>query len=165
MNKKIIPQEEYILEPDYIEANFVKNEWHENPKETKYRETQCSGSCNLSDVKGILYGGISSRFWLLRKHLILLDRCKHTCGHVPFYSWQCITLQMENRDVDLVIKNEKDMDDFIKIVVRAMNTVDGNKNSGDVIKNQLLTFKNDNKQEMTKQDYNVDDKLYVTEKE
>ena len=72
---------------------------------------------------------------------------------------------MENRDVDLVIKNEKDMDDFIKIVVRAMNTVDGNKNSGDVIKNQLLTFKNDNKQEMTKQDYNVDDKLYVTEKE
>jgi len=40
---------------------------------------------------------------------------------------------MENRDVDLVIKNEKDMDDFIKILVRAMNTVDGNQNSGDVI--------------------------------
>lgn len=48
---------------------------------------------------------------------------------------------MENRDVDLVIPNEKDMDDFIKIVVRAMNTVDGNKNSGDAVKNQLLTFK------------------------
>ena len=40
---------------------------------------------------------------------------------------------MENRDVDLVIKNEKDMDDFIKILVRAMNTVDVNQNSGEVI--------------------------------
>lgn len=72
---------------------------------------------------------------------------------------------MENRDVDLVIKKEQDMDDFIKILVRAMNTVDGSKNSGDVIKKQLLTYKKKNRDIMTKQDFNEDDKLYVTEKE
>jgi hypothetical protein len=29
---------------------------------------------------------------------------------VPFYQWQCITLQLKHRDVDLVIKEQEDMD-------------------------------------------------------
>ena len=46
-----------------------------------------------------------------------------------------------------------------------MNTVDGSKNSRDVIKKQLLACKKENKGMLTRQDYNEDDKLYVTEKE
>ena len=48
---------------------------------------------------------------------------------VPFYAWQCITLQLRHRMVDLVIKNQQDMDDFLMILIDGMKTVDGNKNS------------------------------------
>ena len=65
-----------------------------------------SASCPISEIKGILYGGISSRFWMLRKHINSIPSENMRTGHVPFYSWQCVTLQMENKDVDLVIQNE-----------------------------------------------------------
>jgi len=32
-----------------------------------------SASCNLSDIQGIIIGGISSRFWMLRKHMNMLN--------------------------------------------------------------------------------------------
>jgi hypothetical protein len=75
-----------------------------------------SASCKLSDIKGILYGGISSRFWMMRKHInsIPIDQLKK--GNLPFYCWECITLQMGHRDVDLVIKDEKDMMKFIALI-------------------------------------------------
>jgi len=28
-------------------------------------------------------------------------------GNVPFHAWQCLTICLENREVDLVIPNEK----------------------------------------------------------
>ena len=43
--------------------------------------------------------------------------------------------------MDLVIKNEKDMDDLLKVVVHAMDTVDGNKNSAHAIKKAILEAK------------------------
>lgn len=83
----------------------------------------------LKDITGIVYGGISSRFWMLRKHMMNLDSCRHKHDRVPFKSWECISLQLGNRDVDLVIPNQTDMDDLIAVVVKNMNTVDGNKGS------------------------------------
>ena len=61
--------------------------------------------------------------------MMTLDSCRHKHNTVPFKSWECISLQLGNRDVDLVIPNEKDMDDLIAVVVKHMNTVDGNKGS------------------------------------
>ena len=29
-----------------------------------------SGSCKISDIQAIIYGGLSSRFWMFRKHLM-----------------------------------------------------------------------------------------------
>lgn len=49
--------------------------------------------------------------------------------YVPFHSWQCITLQLSHRDVDLVIPNEKDMDKFLQFLIHSMYTVDGVKGS------------------------------------
>ena len=100
-----------------------------------------SSSCKLEEIRGILYGGISSRFWMLRKHLNLHKIEDYKKENVPFYAWQCITLQLVHRDVDLVIKNDKDMDDLLKVIVHAMDTVDGNKNSGLHLKNQILEAK------------------------
>ena len=48
---------------------------------------------------------------------------------MPFYSWQCITLQLNHRDVDLVIRDEQDMNKFLKLIINKMKTVDGNKDS------------------------------------
>ena len=48
---------------------------------------------------------------------------------LPFYSWECITLQLGNRDVYIVIRNEKLMAGFIKLLIYFLKTIDGNKNS------------------------------------
>lgn len=37
---------------------------------------------------------------------------------LPFYAWECITLELSNgRTIDLVIKNEDDMMKFIKYLI------------------------------------------------
>jgi hypothetical protein len=36
---------------------------------------------------------------------------------LPFYTWECITLQLSNRDVYIVIRNEKLMTAFIKLLI------------------------------------------------
>lgn len=62
-------------------------------------------------------------------------------GQAAFYAWQCITLQLENRDIDLVIPNDDDMDCFIEVIVEAMNTVNGSKDSAEVIYKVIETHK------------------------
>jgi len=76
-------------------------------KRKLYSLKQSSSSCKLSDIQGFIFGGLTSRFWMLRKHINSLSSeyfKKHT---LPFYSWDCITLQLAEKEVYLVIKNEK----------------------------------------------------------
>lgn len=49
---------------------------------------------------------------------------------LPFKSWQCITLSLKNRDVDIVIPCEKDQNLLVKFLLFKMKTADGIKNSG-----------------------------------
>ena len=39
----------------------------------KYKAKKSDCSCSLDDVKGVIFGGISSRFWLYRKFIIYRD--------------------------------------------------------------------------------------------
>jgi hypothetical protein len=48
---------------------------------------------------------------------------------VPFYSWECITLNLKNRDVNLVIRDQESMDSFIFILISEMETIDGKQGS------------------------------------
>ena len=41
----------------------------------------------LEDIEGIIFGGISSRFWMLRKHMICKNVKKMVDGILPFFSW------------------------------------------------------------------------------
>ena len=82
--------------------------------------TKSNASCKLKSIKGIMYGGISSRFWMLRKHINSLSTDDLKWGKVPFYSWECITLNTEDRDIDLVIKDEDDMMKLIALVTFEM---------------------------------------------
>lgn len=60
---------------------------------------------------------------------------------MPFYSWQCLTLQLSHRDIDLVIPNQQEMDDLLEMLVDSLNTVNGNRNSADAIKQLIHTDK------------------------
>lgn len=64
-----------------------------------------SASCKVSEIQSFIYGGSSSRFWVLRKHINSLSR--GDLKKIPFYSWNCITLKLKRREVDLVIKDDK----------------------------------------------------------
>ena len=60
---------------------------------------------------------------------------------MPFYSWQCLTLQLSHRDIDLVIPNQQEMDDLLEMLVDSLNTVNGHRNSADAIKQLIHTNK------------------------
>ena len=93
---------------------------------------ESSASFNVSDLRSIIFGGSSSRFWTLRKHLNCLPQHYSTkTTKMPFYSWECITLQLEGRDVNLVIKDEGEMMMFLKFLSYEMQSVDGTYGSGE----------------------------------
>jgi hypothetical protein len=52
----------------------------------QYNEIDISKSYYMSEIEGIIFGGMSSRFWMLRKHINsmkLVDIEKKS----PFFSW------------------------------------------------------------------------------
>lgn len=65
----------------------------------------------------------------------------HLIDNLPFYSWQCITLTLKNRDIDLVIPEEKIMDMLIKLLIFKTNTIDGVKDSAQPLKDLMLKQK------------------------
>ena len=67
----------------------------------------------------------------------MIDINKLKRNQVPFYSWECITLYCGIRDINLVIRNEKRMDEFLKMLIYTLNTVDGNRDSGLKIQEKL----------------------------
>jgi hypothetical protein len=70
-----------------------------------FRRSKSSACCPVADIQNIIFGPTTSRFWLFRKHLITMNPDKFK-DEVPFLSWQCLTLQLKHRDVDLVIKDQ-----------------------------------------------------------
>jgi len=99
----------------------------------KYKHSSCS--CSLDEIEGFIFGGFSSRFWMYRKHI---NSSGERTDSMPFYSWECITLQLKHRDVDLIIQNEKVMIDLLSLLIYNLNTVDGERHSGKKISKTLL---------------------------
>lgn len=64
---------------------------------------------------------------MLRKHINSLTRDQ--LKNIPFYSWNCITLKLRRRDVDLVIKDDKQMLIFLKFLIYSLKTLNGVKDS------------------------------------
>lgn len=91
--------------------------------ETFVQERKSHASCLVKDIKGFVYGGFNSRFWIARKHVILKSRKE--LDHLPFYNWECISLELNHRSIDLVIQNQASMDKFIKFLIYTLKTVDG----------------------------------------
>ena len=64
---------------------------------------------------------------MLRKHINMLD--DKQLEEVPFFAWNCLTICLKTRDIDLVIKDESDMDKVLKFLVYKLKTQDGVRNS------------------------------------
>lgn len=86
---------------------------------------------------------------MLRKHICTLD--DEQLRSLPFYSWQCLTLQLKNRDVDLVIRDKDNMELLLKFLIYAMKTMDGSRDSAKKILDTL------NKQNIQTYKYKVSD--------
>ena len=88
----------------------------------------------------MIVGGITSRFWLFRKHMNTIPPRKYRVlgNDVPFYAWQCLTLQMHNRDINLIIKNERHMIMFIKYICYQINSINGQRDSGLAMQQRLF---------------------------
>lgn len=85
-----------------------------------------SSSCYLEDIKSFTYGGSTSFFWMHRKHIITQDGKNLK---FPFYTWECVTLHLTDRDIFLVIRDEQNMNNFLKLLVTKLDTIDGQRNS------------------------------------
>ena len=48
---------------------------------------------------------------------------------LPFYCWECITINTVDRDVDLVIKNEADMMYLVEFLLIVLKSMDGQRDT------------------------------------
>ena len=105
----------------------LNTELDEQVDQIQFTDKDSGASCRVNDIKGIIFGGVSSRFWMLRKHISSLNG--KDLKSLPFFAWECLTLQLNNRDIDLVIRNPTSMELLLKFLIYQLKTVDGNRDT------------------------------------
>ena len=67
-----------------------------------------SSSTKIKDIVNFVYGPFSSRFWIMKKQINTtpIGKLKQ---NMPFYAWECLSIQTKDRCVDLVIKDTDGM--------------------------------------------------------
>jgi hypothetical protein len=115
----------YSDSDDYDMSSVQEKLEDDNHNGVKLVIQPSSASCYLSQIKSISFGGFSSRFWSLRKHILSTEFQFQKPLNLPFYSWQCISLSLHNRDVDIVIKNERLQNKLVKYLLYKLETIDG----------------------------------------
>ena len=110
----------------------------EDPDDGDYnfKYEKSTASCRFEEITGFIFGGMTSRFWMLRKYINLLDERKARLI-APFFSWECLTIQFKDRELNLVIKNEHHMQNILKLLISKLKTVDGTRNTALGIINAL----------------------------
>ena len=66
-------------------------------------------SFDLRDIESFTFGPFTSRFWMLRKHIMNLNK-RDLKKDAAFYAWDCICLSFKYKpDIYLIIKSEEIM--------------------------------------------------------
>ena len=69
--------QEYILKDynpnDSTVSSHCLSEFDPEIDEIKFKVDHSSASCKFSEIQSIIFGGMSSRFWMLRKHINSLN--------------------------------------------------------------------------------------------
>lgn len=50
-------------------------------------------------------------------------------NNLPFHAWNCLSIQLEERDINLVLHRDQDMKILILFLIVKLNTYDGIPNS------------------------------------
>lgn len=91
----------------------------------EYLLEKSTSSFKFERLEGFVFGPITSRFWMLRKHILLMNKTKIE-QEAPFFAWECITLQVQGRpDIYLIIRDENIMLMFLKFLIYKLKTIDG----------------------------------------
>lgn len=53
--------------------------------------------------------------------------------YAPFYCWECLTIELGNRDLDLVIRSEKHMKFVLKFLIHSIRTMDGRRGTAEKV--------------------------------
>jgi len=48
---------------------------------------------------------------------------------IPFYSWECLTIESTKREINLVIQDENDMKMILMFLIYTLKTIDGKRRS------------------------------------
>lgn len=76
---------------------------------------------------------------MLRKHYNSMNR-DQLSNRIPFYAWECLSLSLgglRNRDVDLVIRDQTNMNKLMRFLIYNLKTFDGARGSAQGIINAL----------------------------
>jgi hypothetical protein len=76
---------------------------------------------------------------MMRKHF-LTQKVK-IMKNFPFYSWECITILLPQRQVNLIIRDQKSMNALLQFLIFRLKTIDGQKNSGIKVIEELVRQK------------------------
>lgn len=107
-----------------VKEQIGEGNWNER---IAFKRDYSTASCTVSSINSFVYGGFSSRFWLMRKHINSMPSSE--LNELPFHCWECITIKTDSRDIDLVIRNEKDMKYLLEFLIISLKTLDGNRDS------------------------------------
>ena len=92
----------------------------------------------LNDITGFMYGACSTRFQMFKNSINEIiaqsDDIKNIDSLMPFYAWECLTIQFKRRDLDIVVKDEQQMEILLKFLIMETNSFDSNRNSLDFLK-------------------------------
>ena len=94
-----------------------------------FKKRKSNASCRIDDIVGFIVGPFSSRFWMMRKHINSMDNTKQDQIKLPFYAWQCLSLQLKHRTIDLVIEDDTMYNRLVEFLIISLRTVDGVRDS------------------------------------
>ena len=110
---------------EMLDDNDIDDDGVDDQFAVKLVKSKCS--CEINQITGFIFGGFSSRFWMLRKHINSMDRVK--IEQLPFFSWECISIEIKDRKIDLVIRDENHMNLLLKFLIYHLETIDGKRHS------------------------------------
>jgi hypothetical protein len=77
---------------------------------------------------------------MMRKHVCLLG--KDDLDKLPMYAWECLSIETKDRTIDLVIRDQQDMFDFLHFLITKIRTIDGNRGSAvPLMQNRIQAIK------------------------
>eukprot|EP00347_Sterkiella_histriomuscorum_P013407 403364824 len=86
-------------------------QWIYHFKQVGMRQKDKIGRCDISSIRGIVYGPLTSTFLKYRQRI--LKEIDNPNVRPPFYGWQCVSILVDDRTLDFCIPNEERVMDFI----------------------------------------------------